>query len=195
MKKIPTLFLRDFDKPGHPVTDVVNPECAWVFDDPTNVTARVKIDGTCMMRAEDGDWWARREVKPGKKWPEGYRIIETDEVTGKTVCWEPAGQSPFAKFLTEALAAGDGGEPGTYELVGPKINGNPKRTNRHALISHDSHDAGMRSTAYVWADLTGPAEVRWAVLAMGRDGHEGIVFTHTDGRRAKIKARDFPKES
>jgi hypothetical protein len=36
--------------------------------------------------------------------------------------------------------------------------------------------------------------IRSTVLALAAiDGCEGVVWHHTDGRMAKIKARDFPK--
>jgi hypothetical protein len=89
-----------------------------------------KYDGTCVALDSDG-WWARREVKPGKQPPVNYQPIETDEITGKTVGWEPIEQSAFAKFHAEAVEntrrIGAGWPADTYELVGPKVNGNPEQ--------------------------------------------------------------------
>lgn len=36
MKKIPTLFVRDETRKGHPVIDQVKPECQWVLDGEEN---------------------------------------------------------------------------------------------------------------------------------------------------------------
>ncbi len=88
------------------------------------------------MLDDDGAWWARREVKPGKQPPANYHPIETDANTGKTVGWEPAGQSSFAKFWREALDLQPDLLAGTYELIGPKVNGNPEGRSVHMLIRH-----------------------------------------------------------
>jgi hypothetical protein len=83
MKKIPTLFLRDENDRAH-VTSTPNPECAWVFEG-EGVATR-KYDGTCVMRDEDGDWWARREVKPGKTPPPNW--TEADRERDHVATWD-----------------------------------------------------------------------------------------------------------
>ncbi|MEY9849964.1 hypothetical protein [Streptacidiphilus sp. MAP5-3] len=183
MRKIPTVFKRDPEDRAH-VLPEVNPDCQWVFDGEGEPTR--KLDGTCVMLDEAGDWWARREFKPGKTPPPNYVPVTTDEVTGKTMGWEPIEQSAFAKFHAEALEAA-GAVPwkaGTYELIGPKINGNPERERRHRLVAHA--DAQRLPSP----ELTFEG-IRAAVLAYGRLGAEGIVWHGPDGRYAKIKARDF----
>ena len=78
MRKIPTMFVRDFTEPsnGRYVTREVHPDCRWVIDG-EGVATR-KYDGTCVMW--DGRaWWARREVKPGKSYPPNFATIENDE--------------------------------------------------------------------------------------------------------------------
>jgi hypothetical protein len=182
MKKIPTIFLRDFDGNPKYVTREPNPECAWVFAGEGAATR--KYDGTCVMLDEDGAWWARREVKPGKTPPPGFVALATDEETGKTVGWEPVEQSSFAKYHAEAL-----GNPherrsvGTYELIGPKINRNPEVAEEHLLIPHA--DAQPIDPP---RDFDGLAE--W----LHSRPYEGVVWHHLDGRMAKIKKRDFPAE-
>src|SRR5689334_8260205 len=185
MKKIPTVFDRDWDAPGRPVIDKVNPECQWVLDGEGEATR--KIDGTCVMRDEDGRWWARREVKPGKTPPPFYLLVQTDGETGKTVGWEPIEQSSFAKFHAEALVEAGDYEfpPGTYELVGPKTNGNPEKFGAHALVKHSfvtriGHDGSPRTFEDIEALVRGLAE---------DFGWEGLVYHHEDGRMAKVKAR------
>src|SRR5215471_9014570 len=122
MRKIPTLFVRDWDGDRRYVLTEVTPGCEWVIAGEGTPTR--KYDGTCVMF--DGyRWWARREVKEGKPAPEGFIALEADPETGKTVGREPAGQSSFAKYLLEALDA-EYDPPfarwpvGTYELIGPK---------------------------------------------------------------------------
>jgi hypothetical protein len=198
VKKIPTLFVRDFSEPsnGRWVTDEVNVDCEWALAG-EGVPTR-KYDGTCVLLDENG-WWSRREVKPGKQPPKYYRSVETDEVTGKTVGWEPIDQSAFIKFFREAFEADrrhdgiDGGFAlGTYELVGPKVNGNPERFDTHRLLSHA--DAEILDLT---EDGTGPwsvDEIKHAVRWGAERGWEGIVWHHRDGRMAKLKARDLPAE-
>src|SRR6266705_2827499 len=100
MQKIATLFARGFEKDPRYVTRDVTPGCEWVLKG-EGVPTR-KYDGTCVM-FDGTDWWARREVKPGKAAPAGFVEVEHDEETGKTVGWEPAGQTSFAKHLTTAI--------------------------------------------------------------------------------------------
>ena len=177
MKKIPTLFERDPDNRGR-VIDDVNPACRWVVDG-EGVATR-KFDGTCMMLDEDYVWWARREVKPGKSEPPNFILEDLDETTGKAFGWEPAAQSPFCKFWYEALDAAPPREPGTYELCGPKINGNPERQAHHVLIKHGDYLLSAPRTF---------TEIRAYLLK--HPTYEGVVWWHRDGRRAKIKTKDF----
>lgn len=184
MKKIPTIFVRDFGHDGgRYVTDVVTPGCEWVFAG-EGVPTR-KFDGTCMM-FDGTTWWARREVKASKEPPQHFQEIETDVVTGKTVGWEPAEQTGFAKILYEALHDSMGGDqyaPGTYELVGPKINRNPEGYAIHRLVRHGEFEmpAFPRDAALMRNVLGDPS---WK--------YEGVVWHHPDGRMAKIKRKDFP---
>ena len=181
MQKIPTLFERDEDDRRF-VTDKVTPGCEWVLAG-EGVATR-KYDGTCVMLDGEGEWWARREVKPGKTPPPNYVPVTTDEVTGKTMGWEPIAQSSFAKAFAETECAGF--QPGTYELVGPKVNGNPEGFDSHALVRHaDAETFGATGVPRSYADLAK------LVQALGRQGWEGLVWHHPDGRMAKLKARDI----
>lgn len=196
MNKIPTVFVRDFAT-GHPqrLTRDVHPDCGWVIAGEGMPTR--KYDGVCTRFTGDGLWWARREVKPGKQAPADYVPTELDEITGKMVGWEPIDRSAFAKFHAEALAAEFGivdeygqptPRPGTYELCGPRINGNPEQGPLHILIRHGY-------TAAVDADELNQLKTRdYDALHAWLLGHawEGLVFHHPDGvRMAKIKRRDF----
>ena len=197
MRKIPTLFKRDPDDMKR-VLPEVHPDCQWVLDG-EGVATR-KYDGTCVMLDDSGQWWARREVKPDKTPPPNYRPEQHDEATGKTVGWEPIEQSPFVKAFRQALlegevdeATGDGVArkfaPDTYELCGPKVQGNSEHYPAHRLVRHaDAETFGTTGVPRTFEDL------RALVLALGRTGWEGIVWHHPDGRMAKLKARDFPTE-
>lgn len=177
MKKIPTLFVRDPDDRSH-VTPEVTPGCEWVLAG-EGVATR-KYDGTCVMF--DGScWWARREVKPGKTAPPNFEPISTDPNTGKTMGWEPIEQSGFAKSHAEALTKLWAGATGTYELCGPKINGNPENYPQHMLVLHET---ASRLDA-VPLDYDGLSD-----YLSGFRG-EGIVWHHPDGRMVKLKRKDF----
>lgn len=186
MRKIPTLFARNPDDMSR-VLPKVHPDCQWVIDG--EGTATHKYDGTCVMF--DGErWWARREVKPGKQAPAEFVPVQHDENTGKTVGWEPIEQSAFVKYFIQALASHNANfgptvfEPGTYELIGVKINGNPERIDPefgHQLISH-AHATRMTCAPH---DFDGLA--KWLAHFNG----EGIVWHHPDGRMAKLKRKDF----
>lgn len=187
MQKIPTLFLRTEDMRN--VTREVNPVCQWVLDGEGAPTR--KYDGVCVM-FDGTSWWARREVKPGKVTPPNYVPISTDPITGKVVGWEPAEQSAFTKYINEAINYVESlGEderdipwtPGTFELIGPKINGNPEGKESHYLQRHSMAEI----LKYVPRDFDG---LRDWLLA---HPYEGIVWHHPDGRMAKLKKRDFPQ--
>lgn len=179
MQKIPTLFRRDPEDMRR-VLPEVTPGCEWVLAG-EGVATR-KYDGTCVMLDDECRWWARREVKPGKPRPMGYRVVEADPATNKAVGWEPIDQSPFAKFHAEAVAAGDGFEPGTYELIGERINKNPEQITGHVLVKHGS---------WLTADTPRDFESVRALVMHPAFYFEGIVWHHPDGRMAKIKRRDF----
>lgn len=181
MRKIPTLFVRDFDNDPRYVTRAVTPGCEWVLKGEGTPTR--KYDGTCVMF--DGEhWWARREVKRGRPAPAGFTEVEHDEETGKTVGWEPAEASGFSRWLEQAV----NGMPrtswtaGTYELIGPKVNGNPEHASAHVLIRHDSAE-----------ELDPPRDFDDLAAWLREHPYEGIVWHHEDGRMAKLKARDFPR--
>lgn len=189
MKKIPTVFLRDWDNDPKHVTREPHPDCTWVLAGEGRAT--LKWDGTCVMYDLAQGWSARREVKPGKTPPPNFEAISTDEETGKTIGWEPIEQSPFRAFFDEAfgrLLRANRVFPGTYELIGPKINGNPQDWPHHELIRHGEADIlRTRDLATAPRDYDGLRD--WLTSRP----YEGIVWHHEDGRRAKLKAKDFPK--
>jgi hypothetical protein len=185
--KIPTLFRRDSNDMKHVLRDV-NPHCEWVLAGEGVATA--KVDGTCVKLSFAREWWARREVKKDGTPPAGFVAVEHDSATGKTVGWERAEQSSFAKFLAEAVANADRGgvilAPGTFELCGPKINKNPVRLPEHRLLTHGSIILSVPALDFdsLKEFLTDP-----------EFGYEGIVWWREPGNpkseHAKLKVRDF----
>lgn len=205
MNKIPTLFKRDENNRKY-VTDEVNPECQWVLDG-EGVATR-KYDGTCMMLDSDGVWWQRRELKKDRPIPEVFKELNYDEVTGKRIGWVPMDPKgyfhPFLEALgvntkedwtriTEAIAQATNDylyEPGTYELIGPKINGNPEGAEKHHLINHMTQTKGFSEASDSDRSIEGIKNLIRRYHE--RDNVEGIVWHHPDGRMAKLKARDIP---
>lgn len=179
MRKIPTLYQRTEDR--RHVTDVVTPGCEWVLAG-EGIPTR-KLDGVCLW-FDGALWWARREVKPGKVEPEMFHEMEYDHVTGKRVGWEPIGNSPFQKFWLEAVSRHHIWDVGSYELIGPKINGNPERSHdAHTLVRHDLN-----------LEMA-PAEPAILIERCRERGWEGVVWHHPDGRMAKLKVRDYPRST
>jgi hypothetical protein len=183
MKKIPTLFERDWNGDRSRVTPQVHAGCEWVLAG-EGVATR-KLDGTCCM-VRDGKLYRRRELGEGVLAPPLFEMVDQDTETGKIVGWMPCDIGPEDKWHMEAFASlsGVGGSwpDGTYELLGPKVQGNPEAFPAHTLVAHS--DPGL-----VLADVprTFDALKKW----MATQSIEGIVWHHPDGRMAKLKLRDF----
>lgn len=181
MKKIPTLFERDWNGDRSRVIDKVHPGCEWVIAGEGLPTR--KLDGTsCLIR--DGKLYKRRELRGRDVIPPDFEEVDHDTETNKTVGWVPVGDGPEDRWHREAFEKGiryfgfPGG--GTYELLGPKVQGNPEGYSTHVLMPHSLADI-------LDAPRTFDGIKEWM---SGRD-IEGVVFHHPDGRMAKIKLRDF----
>ncbi len=168
------------------ILDEPHPECEWVFAG-EGVATR-KYDGSCCL-VRDRRLYKRRELKEGKIEPKGFDLVESDAITGKQVGWVPV--DPESKedqwyreafHNWEALKSIMGEiENGTYELLGPKIQGNPEEIKKHWLLKHSA------AMSYNNVPRTFEGLREWL---MGKD-IEGIVFHHPDGRMGKIKKRDY----
>lgn len=186
VKKMPALFV--IDREAHIATTDINEPAAWIFDEPARAT--IKRDGTSVTVSEDGTIYARRMVRRGKKAPAGFIPAETDSYTGNTFGLEPVEQSGFAKMFKEA-SAGQTLTPGTYELCGPKINGNPEGLTSHKLLSH-----GDDAAVEIPDMRTVPREEAFEKLkSIFEDykerGIEGVVWWGADGKRTKLRVKDF----
>lgn len=193
MRKIKTLFRRD-PADRRFVLPEVEPGCEWVIAGEGSATR--KYDGTCVAYLPDLDptvhpaaagaldgWWARREVKGDGVRPDHFVEVDADPTTGKVVGWEPAEASGFARYLAQAVEAITGPpEPGTYELIGPKVNRDPERIGKHIVIRH-----GAAVLVDAPRDYEGLRE--W----LHAHPFEGVVWHHPDGRMVKVKRRDFPR--
>lgn len=175
MKKMKTLFKKGAN---HEVIDEL--QCSWVFDD--GVTAHIKLDGTACA-VIGGKLYKRYDAKRNKKTglykspPAGaIECCEPDEITGHWPHWVPVAKED--KWHLEAMN-GDLCD-GTYELCGPKVNGNREGFSSHKLVSHNSGEVDIPSIKF--DDLK---------LFLRDLRNEGLVFHHPDGRMCKIRRKDF----
>lgn len=205
MRKIISLFQRNYDG-DRLVRNEVVPGAEWVLAG-EGVATR-KYDGTCCM-IRDGKLYKRHEIQfyvdhvvderpvyaSKKDIPEDFEpACEIDTSTLKQQGWLPVGDGPEDRWHREAWAnsttyePADGGgsvttrpRDGTYELCGPKIQGNPEGYASHWLVPHDT------------ADELGDCPRDFDGISEYLIGHpiEGIVWHHPDGRMVKIKAKDF----
>jgi hypothetical protein len=183
MRKIPTLFERDWAGDRSRVTAQVNPLCQWVLDGEGTPTQ--KHDGTaCLL--ENGELWVRFDAKNGKKPPVNFRPAQDkpDEETGHWPGWVPAGIDPQYQWQRKAYEFSKTQDwihgDGTYEACGPHFQGNPEGWPNDGLIKHGITEI-----------TNGPRTFEEMKAFFGEHDMEGIVWHHPDGRMAKIKARDF----
>lgn len=179
MKKIASLFKRDY-RGDRLVFDEVVDGSEWVLAGEGTPTR--KLDGTCcMLRRET--LYRRYEVKRGKRPPPDFEAASVvDLVTGKQQGWRPVNDgAPEDKYHIEAMQRLAHDAPdGTYELVGPKVQGNPEGYGQHTLVLHGS---------IILVECCRTFEGIREFLEPGII--EGIVWHHRDGRMVKIKGKDF----
>ena len=173
MKKIGTVF--QIDRTTYRATDEVRAQ--WVIDG--EGIATIKHDGTsCLISG--GQLFKRFDAKKGRALPDGFLPCEAepDPVTGHWPGWVPVrADNPADQYHLEALR--DELEDGTYELVGPKVQRNRYRLDRHELWRHGA--------VVVDVERTPEGIHQWLI----DHEHEGIVFHHKDGRMAKVRRKDF----
>jgi len=167
MKKIPCLFQRGADRF---VIDAITHGCEWVLEGEGWATE--KYDGTaCMVHNGTLFRW-RGERYMGK----------TLDVNMRWAPIDPVGDDD--RWHREAWHHERPGWSGTYELVGPKVQGNPYGLEHHVLWLHGvpaEEPPGPRTFASIRDWL------------QEREDMEGIVY-HREahgGDMAKIRRKDF----
>ena len=177
MQKIPSLFKRDYEGNRLVYNEVVQ-GCEWVLQG--QGVATLKIDGTsCLI--QDGKLYKRYDAKGGKQPPAGFVAAQDpDAVTGHWPGWLPVGDGAEDRWHREAFENMGGLPDGTYELVGPKVQGNPHQLARHELWKHGEQ-------------VIEDAPRTFDDLKIWLENHlvEEIVWHHPDGRMCKLKRRDF----
>lgn len=167
MQKIPTLFERDETRRGRPVVPTFKAECLWVAAGEGIATR--KLDGM-NVQVIGGDLHKRLKPAEGAYDEASYIPAHRDD--------------PADRWLFEAFDSAASWEDGIYEALGPKIQGNPEKYERHTLVRVVPFESWL-----VLEDVPRDFDGLRAFLAA--HDIEGIVFHHTDGRKAKIKKRDF----
>jgi hypothetical protein len=181
MKKIPTLFEREFQ--NHKVvgiSDKVTPGMEWVLEGKGIATE--KIDGACCA-VIDGEFYKRYDAKRGKKAPEGaIPCCDPDPVTGHHPHWVQVDpHNPSDKWFQAAHdnTAFNVPSDGTYEAIGPHFNGNPYNLAYDSLVRHGTIEIDVGRSF---------SEIREYLRA---NVLEGIVFWLDGEPKCKIKRSDF----
>ena len=185
MKKIPTLFEREFsDHSVSAIYDKVTPGFDWVLAG--EGTATIKYDGSCCAII-NGMLYKRYDAKRGKKPPEGaIPCCNPDPVTGHWPHWclcstnNPEDKWYVAAMLHTMYSNGLCSLPdGTYEAIGPHFQGNPYGLHVDGLKPHGE------DTVAVERSFDGIK--RW----LQTHPVEGLVFWKDGEPQCKIKRRDF----
>lgn len=181
MKKIPTLFIRNFiDKNEFILTRAVTPGLEWVLDG--EGVATIKIDGSCTA-IFDGIFYKRYDAKQGKEPPQGaIPCCEPDPITGHWPHWLKVDFKSNADNWLVSAYTNSGGEElsdGTYEAIGPHFQRNPYNLEADKLEKHGIQVVEVPRT------FDGLKEY------LEQNYIEGIVFWKDGEPRCKIKRRDF----
>ncbi|SNR57419.1 DUF5565 family protein [Flavobacterium sp. ov086] len=179
MKKISTLFAKDPTNLAR-VIDKINTENAWVISGEAIATR--KFDGTSVAII-NGELFKRFDAKKGRAIPaNAIPCQEADLITGHHPHWVKCDRTKTQdKFFFEGFDSLDPKTDGTYELCGPKVQGNPEKLEKHTLIKHGSEVLDFVNLGF--DDLR---------EFLSENDIEGIVFHHiSDGRMCKLRKTDF----
>lgn len=182
MKKIPTLFVRQFENPEFAkCLNEVTPGCEWVLNGEGYATE--KLDGTCCL-IQDNKIYKRFDYKKGRKLPEGAIPCQEkpDAITGHFPHWVLCDKNnPSDKWHIEAFNKyGNSYENGTYELCGPHFQRNPYHLSDDTLFRHGK--IIINNIPRTYAGIRDYLSLHYI---------EGIVFYRGNGEMCKIKRSDF----
>lgn len=186
MRKIKTLF--KIDPITHLITEEVVPGSEWVLNGEGRATE--KFNGTsCMIR--EGQLFRRYDRKNlNKDAPSGWEPCESepDKKSGHWPGWIPVSpDDPADKWHLEAIKdviIEISSIPITYELVGPKIQGNPYKLAKHVLFVHG---AMIIDTPRTFNTLK-----EYLLSKFDSEPYfEGIVWHRDNGDMVKLRVKDF----
>jgi hypothetical protein len=179
MKKISTLFVKDPNNLAR-VVNKLNAENAWVMNGEAIATR--KFDGTSAAII-NGELFKRFDAKKGRSIPaNSIPCQEADLVSGHHPHWLKCDRTKKEdKFFFEGFDNLETIMDGTFELCGPKVQGNPEKLEKHTLIKHGTEVFEFSSFAF--DDLE---------KFLSENDIEGIVFHHiSDERMCKLRKSDF----
>lgn len=184
MRKIKTAFERDWGGDQSLVIDKVlvpltaNADSNLYLSDPVPT---VKFDGTAVL-VQDGVLFKRYDCKKGRTPPESFMPAqEKDEITGHWPGWivvdedDPANKWYFADVLPPQ-------QDGTYEFIGPKVNGNNECRIIHWYIPHGASVLVSKDVGTTFAEIKEFLTIHPI---------EGIVWWYGGKPIAKIKRSNF----
>lgn len=192
MRKIPTLFIKQFDANGKyiGVSHEVTPGCELVFEHFTTPT--LKVDGAaCMIK--DMVLYKRYDAKRGKSIPKNAIPCQDapDEITGHFPVWIPVNPNDNAdKWFIEAYRNYTHtyrdlplyNFNGTFEAVGKHFNGNPYNSEIDTLYRHGSKIITDIDKNYTYESIRDYLSEHYI---------EGIVFWFRNEPLCKIRRIDF----
>lgn len=181
MKKIPTLFVRNFlNNHEFVLTQEVSPGLEWVLKG--EGIATIKIDGSCTA-VINGIFYKRYDAKKGKIPPKGaIPCCEPDPITGHWPHWLKVDFTNKADQWLVAAYNNSGEcrlEDGTYEAIGPHFQSNPYNLKEDKLERH-----GVEI-------INPPRSFEGLKKYLEENYMEGIVFWKDGEPKCKIKRKDF----
>ena len=179
MKKISTLFVKDPNNLAR-VVNKLNTENAWVMNGEAIATR--KFDGTSAAII-NGELFKRFDAKKGRAIPaNAIPCQEADVVSGHHPHWLKCDRTKKEdKFFFEGFDNLETIIDGTFELCGPKVQGNPEKLEKHTLVKHGCEVFDFLS--FDFDDLE---------KFLSENDIEGIVFHHiSDERMCKLRKSDF----
>jgi len=187
MEKIPTIFDRGDD---FKVVNQPRKGCEWVFAGEGSATE--KIDGTNVRVTVRAGEVVRVEKRRNPSKQQKHRGI----IDGWYVDADEYGKED--KWIFEAVRGTDlhGWPDGEHsvEAIGPSIQGNPLGLTKHMCVPFNLEIPVYNEVPRTYDGLKQFLETLDSRFAPGHLA-EGIVFHHPDGRRAKIKRKDFASQA
>lgn len=202
MKKMKTVFVVDYNNSSLATPDVR--ECnLWVVNGEGQ--ASIKFDGTsCLIK--DGQLYKRWDRKLNNKFYKKMISLKSknqkfiadesmfkplkegaiacndsfDPVTFHWPHWVPVTDDNEDQYHREGFLNLKDKIDGTYELVGPKLQGNPYNLDSHELWKHGSEKVDIHDYSF--------DGLKQLILSLNA---EGLVWVHSDGRMAKLRKSDF----
>lgn len=199
MKKIKTLFKKDPTNLGRAI-----PEIQIEFFHTTPFTMTRKYDGTSTAII-DQKLYKRFDLKKGRTLPDGaIPCQEADSVTGHHPHWVPCvrdnKQDKYHWEAFDRLVAINKSvklliEDGTYELCGPKVQGNPEKFDEHVLVKHGADEIRTAwFVGYMQESMNTASDLELFEAFeeyLSQVDIEGIVFHFENGEMCKLRKSDF----